>query len=170
MNWLVATRAASHATVALLITFTYEHDGFLGLTSLMLFGALYLASSIGTHLIDKRRKISSPAVALPVLAPILVATLAAISIALVEEQLLAFRWLLAVLMVGFVVTELFVAKKAGRKSVDGKEAIFTAVASAIMLGLAIGVDVGERPLIGFFGAYLAILAVHLGISAATPKK
>jgi hypothetical protein len=39
-----------------------------------------------------------------------------------------------------------------------------------MLGLSIGVDVGAVPLVGFFGAYHAILAVHLGISAATPKR
>jgi hypothetical protein len=100
----------------------------------------------------------------------LVSTLAVIAGTTNLSQLIAFRWLTGLLMLGFVITELMVAKKLGRKTLQGKEAVITAVASAIMLGIALGIDVGEVPLIGFFGAYNAILAVHLGISAATPKK
>jgi len=170
MNWLLATRAATHAVVAAVITFNQVHNGELGITSLTLFGVLYLLASLGTHFLDRRRKLTSPGLGLPLIAPILVSTLAVIAATTNLNQLLAFRWLTALLMIGFVFTELMLAKKVGRKSLQGKEAVITAIASAIMLGLAIGVDVGEVPLIGFFGAYNAILAVHLGISAATPKK
>ena len=170
MNWLLATRAVSHATVAAVITFNPVHNGALGITSLALFGVLYFAASLGTHLLDKRNRLTSPSLGLPLIAPILVATLAVISTTANVNQLLAFRWLTALLMLGFVISELVVAKKVGRKTLQGREAVITAVASIIMLGLAIGIDVGEVPLIGFFGAFNAILAVHLGISAATPKK
>jgi predicted permease len=170
MNWLLATRAASHATVAAVITFNQVHNGELGLTSLALFGVLYLLASLGTHFLDRRKKLSSPSLGMPLIAPILVSTLAVIATTTNLNQLLAFRWLTALLMLGFVITELMLVKKIGRTTLQGREAVITAVASVIMLGIAIGIDVGEVPLVGFFGAYNAILAVHLGISAATPKK
>jgi len=170
MNWLLATRAVSHAIVAAVITFSQIHNGQLGLTSLVLFGMLFVLASLGTHFLDRRNKLTSPALGLPLISPILVTTLAVIAMTTTFNQLLAFRWLTGLLMLGFVVTELLVAKKLGRKTLQGKEAVITAVASAIMLGLALGIDVGEVPLVGFFGAYNAILAVHLGISAATPKR
>ena len=170
MNWLLATRAVSHAIVAAVITFSQIHNGQLGLTSLVLFGVLFVLASLGTHFLDHRNKLTSPAMGLPLISPILVTTLAVIAMTTTFNQLLAFRWLTGLLMLGFVLTELLVAKKVGRKTLQGKEAVITAVASAIMLGLALGIDVGEVPLVGFFGAYNAILAVHLGISAATPKR
>jgi hypothetical protein len=37
------------------------------------------------------------------------------------------------------------------------------------LGLAAGFVLDPRPLIGYYGAFHAILAVHLGIAAATPS-
>lgn len=170
MSWILATRSVSHAVVAALITFSQVHNGELGLTSLVLFGVLYVSASIGTHFLDRRNKLTSPTLGLPLIAPIITATVAAIALSIGFNNLLAFRWLTGLLMLGFVITELLVAKRVGRKTLQGKEAVITAVASAIMLGLALGIDVGEVPLVGFFGAYHAILAVHLGISAATPKK
>jgi hypothetical protein len=38
-----------------------------------------------------------------------------------------------------------------------------------LLGLAVGFVLDPRPLIGYYGAFHAILAVHLGIAAATPS-
>ena len=169
MNSLLATRAAAHATVAAVITFSSLHDGALGINSLILFGALYFAASLGTHLLDRRFKLMSARIALPVIAPVVVAVLALIANFTGHQDLTTFRILVGLLMLGFVVTELIHAQKVGRKTLDGREAVITAVASAIMLGIALEVD-GPIPMVGFFGAYHAILAVHLGISSATPKK
>lgn len=170
MNSLLATRAAAHAAVAAVITFSRLHNGELGINSLILFGALYLAASLGTHLLDHRYKLMSARLALPVIAPTVVALIALTAKLFGNQELLTFRLLVGLLMLGFVITELLHAKKVSRKTLDGKEAVITAVASAIMFGIAIAVDVGPVPMVGFFGAYHAILAVHLGISAATPKK
>jgi asparagine N-glycosylation enzyme membrane subunit Stt3 len=100
----------------------------------------------------------------------LIGILALIAQFVEEDKLISSRILIGLLMLGFVVSEVLVAKRVGRKTLEGKEAVITAVASTVMLGLSIGVDVGAVPLVGFFGAYHAILAVHLGISAATPKR
>jgi hypothetical protein len=99
-----------------------------------------------------------------------VATLAVAALWLQLDTLLAFRILTALLMGWFVISEIVVANKVGRKTLQGREAVITAVFSAVMLGLAAGANLREQDLVGFFGAYNALLAVHLGIAAATPKK
>ena len=170
MNWLEATRAVAHATVAAVITFNQVHNGELGMNSLILFGALYIAASLGTHLLDKRHKLMSPRLGLPVIAPTLVAITALVLVFTKVNQIVAFRWLTATLALGFVITELWLANKVGRKTADGRDAIITAFVSLALLGLTAGIDVGQVPLVGFFGAFHAILAVHLGISATSPKK
>lgn len=169
MNWLEATRAVAHATVAAVITFSQVHDGELGLNTLILFGALYFAASLGTHLLDHRNKMMSPRLGLPVIAPTVVAILATIFSFTGAGNLTTFRWLTALLAAGFVITEVWLARKVGRKSIDGRDAIITAFVSLALLGLIAGFEMGEVPLVGFFGAFHAILAVHLGISATTPK-
>lgn len=167
MNWLLATRSVTHAVVAIMITFGQIENV---LTSLVLFGALYLAASLGTPLLDRRYKLTSPSVGIPVIAPLAIATLAVAALWLQLDNLLAFRILTALLMAWFVISEIVVANKVGRKTLQGKEAVITALFSVIMLGLAAGANLREIDLIGFFGAYNALLAVHLGIAAATPKK
>ena len=167
MNWLLATRAVAHGVVAIMITFA-QIDNVLN--SLVLFGSLYLAASLGTTFIDRRYKLTSPSVGLPLIAPMVVATLAVAALWLQLDTLLVFRILTALLMGWFVISEIVVANKVGRKTLQGREAVITAVFSAVMLGLAAGANLREQDLVGFFGAYNALLAVHLGIAAATPKK
>jgi hypothetical protein len=167
MNWLLATRAVAHGVVAIMITFA-QIDNVLN--SLVLFGSLYLAASLGTTFLDRRYKLTSPSVGLPLIAPMVVATLAVAALGFQLDTLLAFRILTALLMGWFVISEIVVANKVGRKTLQGREAVITAVFSAVMLGLAAGANLREQDLVGFFGAYNALLAVHLGIAAATPKK
>jgi len=169
MNWLEATRAAAHATVASVITFSQVHNGAFGLNTLILFGALYLAASLGTHFLDRRNKMMSPRLGLPVIAPTVVAILAIFAGSAGWNQLTTFRWLTAILAAGFLITETYLARKVGMKSVDGRDAIITAFMSLALLGLFAGFNMGEVPLVGFLGAFHAILAVHLGISATSPK-
>lgn len=170
MNWLQATRATAHATVAAVITFSRFHSGTQGLQTLMLFGVLYLAASLGTHLLDHRHKLMTARISVPVIAPVVTA-LAALAVSFTSlDPVQSFRWLTAFLALGFTVTELWLAKKVGRKSVDGRDATITAFAALALLILMVAFDMGKVPMVGFFGAFHAILAVHLGISAASPKK
>ena len=169
MNWLQATRAVAHATVAAVITFSQVHSSELGLLTLVLFGALYLAASLGTHFLDKRNKVMSARLGLPVIAPVLVAVASAFALGAGWDQQQAFRWLTAVLALGFAATEIYLARKVGTKTADGRDAIITAFLSLALLGLFTGFDMGQVPLNGFLGAFHAILAVHLGIAATSPK-
>ena len=78
MNWLLATRAVAHGVVAIMITFA-QIDNVLN--CLVLFGSLYLAASLGTTVLDRRYKLTSPSVGLPLIAPMVVATLAVAALA-----------------------------------------------------------------------------------------
>jgi hypothetical protein len=172
MNWLQATRAIAHATVAAVITFNQIHNGDFGLQTLILFGALYLAASLGTHFLDHRNKVMSARLGLPVIAPVVVAIASIFAGYAGWDPLSSFRWLTALLALGFVVTEVWLARKVGRNTPDGRDALITAFASLALLGLFAGFNMGQVPLVGFLGAFHAILAVHLGIAATTvkPKK
>jgi hypothetical protein len=169
MNWLQATRAAAHATVAAVITFSQIHNAAFGLNSLILFGALYLAASLGTHFLDRRNKVKSARLALPVIAPVIVAIAAVVAGSAGWNQLASLRWLTALLAAGFLISEVYLARKVGVKTPDGRDAIITAFMSFALLGLFAGFDMKEVPLVGFLGAFHAILAVHLGIAATSPK-
>lgn len=170
MNWLQATRAVAHATVAAVITFSQKQNSSLGLKTLILFGALYLAASLVTHYLDRRNKITSPRLALPVAAPAAVAILAIVATFAGWSTYPSFRWLTVLLAAGMIVVELLLANKLGRKTVDGRDAVITAFVALALLGLFLGFNLGEVPQAGFFGAFNAILAVHLGIASTTPKK
>ncbi|MEY4398219.1 MAG: hypothetical protein RLZ53_795 [Actinomycetota bacterium] len=170
MNWLTATRAAAHAAVAMVITFTKYHTVEFGFQMLILFAALYLAASLGTHFLDHRFKVMSPRLGFPVIPLLVAGPLATLAIVFGLKDTLSLRVIYGVLFAGFVIVELLLAKKFGRKTTEGKDAILTAYISLGLAGLAISFDVESKNIIGFFGAWHALLAVHLGIAAFSPKK
>lgn len=170
MNWLIATRSAAHAAVALVITFTKFHTVEFGLQMVILFAALYLAASLGTHFLDHRFKVMSPRLGLPVIPLLITGPVAAVVLGLGLNTTLTLRVVYGLLFAGFVVVELYLARKFGRNTPEGRDAILTAYISLAMAGLAISFNVESKNIIGFFGAWHALLAVHLGIAAFTPKK
>ncbi|MEO0313060.1 MAG: hypothetical protein RL140_290 [Actinomycetota bacterium] len=170
MNWLTTTRAAAHAAVALVITFTKYHTVEFGLQMVILFAALYLAASLGTHFLDNRFKVMSPRLGLPLIPLLVTGPLAAAAIGFGLNDTLTLRVVYGVLFAGLVIVELYLAKKFGRKTPDGRDAILTAYISLALAGLAISFNVESKNIIGFFGAWHALLAVHLGIAAFSPKK
>jgi uncharacterized membrane protein HdeD (DUF308 family) len=65
---------------------------------------------------------------------------------------------------------LYLARKAGLATRSGKDSLINAVLSLGigMLFLIVPLDIVSA--VGFFGAYLVLSGVHLGISATTPAK
>ena len=170
MNWLIATRAAAHAAVALVITFTKYHTVEFGLQMVILFAVLYISASLGTHFLDHRFKVMSPRLGLPLIPLLIAAPLAVTVLALGFNNTITLRVVYGVLFAGFVAVELILAKRFGRKTPEGRDAILTAYISLAMAGLAISFNVESKHIVGFFGAWHALLAVHLGIAAFSPKK
>jgi hypothetical protein len=66
--------------------------------------------------------------------------------------------------------EMYLARRAGFATRFGKDSLISASLSLLvgLLFLAVPLDIISA--VGFFGAYLVLSAVHLGISATTPSK
>jgi hypothetical protein len=66
--------------------------------------------------------------------------------------------------------EMYLARRSGFASRFGKDSLISASLSLLigLLFLAVPLDIISA--VGFFGAYLVLSAVHLGISATTPSK
>jgi hypothetical protein len=66
--------------------------------------------------------------------------------------------------------EMYLARRSGFATRFGKDSLISASLSLLvgLLFLAVPLDIISA--VGFFGAYLVLSAVHLGISATTPSK
>jgi uncharacterized membrane protein HdeD (DUF308 family) len=66
--------------------------------------------------------------------------------------------------------ELYLARRSGLKTRNGKDALINAVLSLLLGLLFLVAPLDIVSAVGFFGAYLALSGIHLAIAAATPSK
>jgi uncharacterized membrane protein HdeD (DUF308 family) len=167
---ILGLRAAIFLSVGLFITFAQSHSAATGLLALAIFGIGLAFANIASTIWDKRNYLSVESLPLT-----LISLAAGLFAALTPQtdptaQALAFVYLVAGWAVVFGALELYLANRSGLKTRTGKDGLITAV-----LGVALGLLFLIAPLdivsaVGFFGAYLVICGVHLGIAALTPQK
>jgi uncharacterized membrane protein HdeD (DUF308 family) len=167
---VLGVRAAIFLAVGLFITFTQSHSAITGLFALSVFGIGLAVANIAATIWDKRNYLSVDS--LPLTSISLIAGLFAVLIPQNDPtaQALAFVYSVAGWAVVSGALELYLANRNGFRTRAGKDGLITAV-----LGLALGLLFLIAPLdivsaVGFFGAYLVICGVHLGIAALTPQK
>jgi uncharacterized membrane protein HdeD (DUF308 family) len=163
-------RAIVFVAVGLFITFTQSHSAATGLLALAIFGIGLAVANIASTIWDKRSYLSVESLPLT-----LISLAAGLFAALIPQsdataQALAFVYLVSGWAVVSGAIELYLANRSGFRTRAGKDGLITAV-----LGLGIGLLFLIVPLdivsaVGFFGAYLVICGVHLGIAALTPQK
>jgi hypothetical protein len=167
---LIGYRAGIALVVALVTTFTRPDTAALGLT---LFGGYALALAIGTSLVATIwLKPRAKMVFLPQALLCLVAGVVALASLSAGEsfQLATLQSLLLVYLAITAAIEGYLSYRVRANRLEATEHLIAAgLALAISVILAL---IESQPLniLGFFGAYLAITAVHLGIWAASPKK
>ena len=170
MKFVFAARAAISFGVGIFITFNQSHSAATGLLALAIFGIGFallngVASAVWGKGIFSLENFPLTIAALIVgVAALLVPTDDLQAAALVFVFLVAGWGLIAG---GF---ETYLARRTGFSTRSGKDNLISAV-----LSLGVGLLFLIAPLdivsaVGFFGAYLVLSAVHLGISAATPSK
>lgn len=152
--------------VGLVITFSQVHDYSVGIMAITSFGIGYAMVSVLVALVQRKKMSAYETVPLTVIA---------LGIGLAATQLnshtqdfwypmLIVIWGLA--SAGF---EFLQARKLGLKSQRGAEHLISAVLG-LLLGLLYGfVRLQEIDAVGFFGAYMILSAVHLGISAVSHR-
>jgi uncharacterized membrane protein HdeD (DUF308 family) len=167
---ILVVGAIIFVAVGLFITFTQSHSAATGLFALAVFGIGLAVANIAATVWDKKNHLSVESLPLSLIS--LLAGLFAVLIPQTDTtaQALAFVYLVAGWAVVSGALELYLANRNGFRTRAGKDGLITAV-----LGLALGLLFLIAPLdivsaVGFFGAYLVICGVHLGIAALTPQK
>jgi uncharacterized membrane protein HdeD (DUF308 family) len=167
---VLGVRAIIFVAVGLFITFTQSHSAATGLFALAIFGIGLAVANIAAAIWDKRNYLSVDSLPLT-----MISLIAGLFAALIPQtdptaKALAFVYLVSGWAVVSGALELYLANRSGFRTRAGKDGLITAV-----LGIALGLLFLIAPLdivsaVGFFGAYLVICGVHLGIAALTPQK
>ena len=170
MKFVFALRAAISFGVGIFITFNQSHSAATGLLALGIFGIGFaVLNGIGSTVWGKGLFSLEN---FPLTLAALIVGSAALLVPTGDLQAAALVFVFLVAGWGLIAGafETYLARRAGFATRSGKDSLINAV-----LSLGIGLLFLIAPLdivsaVGFFGAYLVLSAVHLGISAATPVK
>ena len=170
MKIVFAPRAAISFGVGIFITFNQSHSAATGLLALAIFGIGFaLLNGIGSAVWGKRGFS-------PENLPLTLGALAFGSVALfiptgdLQAAALAFVFLVGGGGLFAGAFELYLARRAGFSTRSGKDSLINAVLSLFLGLLFLIVPLDIVSAVGFFGAYLVLSGVHLGIAAVTPAK
>jgi len=170
VKFVFALRAAISFGVGIFITFNQSHSAATGLLSLGMFGIGFaLLNGIGSAVWGKGFFSLEN---FPLTLTALIVGTAAILVPSTEPNAAALVFVSLVPGWGLIsgAFEMYLARSAGFATRFGKDSLISASLSLLvgLLFLAVPLDIISA--VGFFGAYLVLSAVHLGISAATPSK
>ena len=170
MKFVFALRAAISFGVGIFITFNQSHSAATGLLALGIFGIGFaLLNGIGSAVWGKG--IFSLENFPLTLSALLIGT-TAILVPATDPEAASLVFVYLVTGWGLIAGpfEMYLARRSGFTSRFGKDSLISASLSLLigLLFLAVPLDIISA--VGFFGAYLVLSAVHLGISAGTPSK
>ena len=170
MKFVFALRAAISFGVGIFITFNQSHSAATGLFALGIFGIGFaLLNGVGSVIWGKG--IFSLENFPLTLAALLVGT-AAILVPATDPEAAALAFVYLVTGWGLIsgAFEMYLARRTGFATRFGKDSLISASLSLLVGLLFLIAPLDIISAVGFFGAYLVLSAVHLGISAATPSK
>lgn len=139
------------------------HDENIAMFGLIILSAGWFLSTMFL-ILDNQNKIVNGLIMLAT------ASMAWLAVSFDANDSMAWAWqLLEVWAVFCVATELYFAKESSKKSAERRDHLISAgLAVALLVAqLLIGTSDAVSH-VGFFGAYAIFLAVHLGISSASP--
>ena len=158
-------KAASAFIAGIFITFSQAHDADVAMLGLVIMSAGWAVASV-FDVLKKRQPVLNGIIILAASYMIYCATSFEANNATTMAWILLMAWGLF-----GAIAELIFALRAEKKSVARRDYLINAV-------LAIGLFAAQAAItkasdsvshVGFFGAYAIILAIHLGIAAASPK-
>ncbi len=170
MKIVFAARAAISFGVGIFITFNQSHSAATGLLALAIFGIGYaVLNGIGSVVWGKGIFSLEN---FPLTLAALIVGLAALLVPATDPEASGLVFVYLVTGWGLIsgAFEMYLARRTGFATRFGKDSLISAILSLIvgLLFLAVPLDIISA--VGFFGAYLVLSAVHLGISATTPSK
>jgi hypothetical protein len=162
-----ALRAAVSLGVGLFITFSQLHNAIIGLLALAIFSLGFaITNSLGS-IVWGKGLVAIEAMPLTVVS-LLVGVFALMAMS-GESAQTAFIGLVTVWGLVSGAFELYLARRASIKSTEGREFLMSAILSATLGLLFLVAPLDIVSAVGFFGAYLIVSGVQLGVAAATPS-
>jgi len=170
VKFVFALRAAISFGVGIFITFNQSHSAATGLFALGIFGIGFaLLNGVGSVIWGKGIFSLEN---FPLTLVALLIGIAAILVPATDPEAAALAFVYLVTGWGLIsgAFEMYLARRTGFATRFGKDSLISASLSLLvgLLFLIAPLDIVSA--VGFFGAYLVLSAVHLGISAATPSK
>ena len=163
-----ALRAIVSLAVGLFITFSQSHSAAIGLIALAIFSLAFAATNaIGSAVWGKGL------VAIEAIPLTIVSLLAGIFALMVPGQdeanaRVAFIGLITVWGLVAGAFELYLARRAGFATTIGRDYLLSSTLSIVLGLLFLVAPLDIVSAVGFFGAYLVISGVQLGVAAASP--
>ena len=170
MRRLIGYRAGIALIVALITTFTRPDSATLGL---VLLGGYTLALALGTTFIGALQIKPRPAMNFvpQAIVALIVGVAALVSLGSSSSfQLAALQSLLLLNLTLSAAIESYLAYRVRDNRLEAREHLIAAGLSLAIAIILAFIEPQPLNILGFFGAYLSITAVHLGIWAASPKK
>ena len=170
MKFVFALRAAISFGVGIFITFNQSHSAATGLFALGIFGIGFaLLNGVGSVIWGKGIFSLEN---FPLTLVALLIGIAAILVPATDPEAAALAFVYLVTGWGLIsgAFEMYLARRTGFATRFGKDSLISASLSLLVGLLFLIAPLDIISAVGFFGAYLVLSAVHLGISAATPSK
>lgn len=170
MRLPLALRALLTLAVGFFITFNQSHSAQSGLLALAIFGITFAILVSVSSAIWNRGVAAIESIPLATAALIVGILAALVPQGDQAAQSAAFIYLVTGwgLIAGSF--ELYLARRAGFSSQFGKDNLINACFSLLLGVLFLLAPLDVVSAVGFFGAYLVLSAVHLGIASFTPSK
>lgn len=167
-----ALRAAVSFAVGLFITFSQSHAAPIGLLALAIFSLGFALTNGLSSAIWGKGLVAIEAMPLTVVSLLIgVFSLMALSPdgnLSSEAAQTAFIGLVTVWGLVAGAFEMYLARRASFKTTNGREYLMSAILSTVLGLLFLVAPLDIVSAVGFFGAYLIISGVQLGVAAATP--
>ena len=162
-------RAFISLAVGLFITFSQSHSASVGLLALGVYGIGLALITFAVHFIKQKGIATIEAIPFAIIA-LIIGVFALVVPEGDQTEVAAFIALVTAWGLLSGVLELYAARKEKMSTRAGRDYLINAVFALLLGALFLFAPLDIVSAVGFFGAYLVISAVHLGISAATPAK
>jgi hypothetical protein len=160
----LAARAGISLAVGLFVTFSQSHGAELGLLALGIFGLSFAVLNGLASAVFQKGMAAIQNVPL-----VMVALLIGIFALSASNDELAFKFLVTGWAVIAGAFELFQSRRAGFKTAEGRDLLINSCFSLLLAVLFLLAPLDIVSQVGFFGAYLMMSGVHIGIAAASPS-
>lgn len=164
MRISIIIKAAAAFVAGVFITFSQAHDANVAMLGLVIISAGWIAASIVDVIKNKNPYLSGFIL-------LSAGTMIYQAVSFEANNATTMAWILLEAWGFFgAIAELIFALRAGRKSSARRDHLISAVLALGLFGAQVSVTAASDSVshVGFFGAYAILVAVHLGISAASP--